>query len=211
MKSRVKNEKLLIIGASGHGKVVADIARMTDFYQEILFADDDENIKACAGCSVIPIKDLNPEMTKEYDVVVAIGNSVIRENFQSRLKNQGYFIATLIHPAAVISQDVSIGEGTVVMAGCVVNAETGIGRGCILNTGSSVDHDCVLEDFCHVSVGAHLAGTVTVGAHTWIGMGACVNNNLQICSHCMIGSGAVVVKNISDPGTYIGVPVHEKG
>ena len=78
--------------------------------------------------------------------------------------------------------------------------------GCIINTASSVDHDCVLSDFVHVAVGAHLCGTVTIGNATWIGAGATVSNNVNICGECTIGAGAVVVKDIIEPGTYIGVP-----
>ena len=85
-----------------------------------------------------------------------------------------------------------------------------IGQGCIINTASSVDHDCVLGDFVHVAVGAHLCGTVTIGNATWIGAGATVSNNVNICGECTIGAGAVVVKDITEPGTYIGVPARIK-
>ena len=75
-----------------------------------------------------------------------------------------------------------------------------------MNTCASVDHDCVIGDYVHVSVGSHVAGTVQVGDRTWIGIGSAVSNNLSICNDCMIGAGAVVVKDIDEPGTYVGVP-----
>lgn len=211
MKSIVKNKNLLIIGAGGHGKVVADIAKATGEYQKIIFSDCDDSIKECMGYPVIQETELKEIIGKDFDVIIAIGNSTIRARIQEELRKEGYFIPTLIHPQTVVSSRAIIGEGTVVMAGSVVNAEAKIGRGCILNTASSVDHDCVVGDFCHISVGAHLAGTVIVGTHTWIGIGACVNNNLNICEKCVIGAGAVVVNDIQSSGTYIGVPASKKG
>ena len=118
-------------------------------------------------------------------------------------------ITTLVHPASVIGENVLIGKGTVVMAGCVINPDTTIGSGCIVNTSASIDHDGCIGDYVHVSVGAHLCGGVDVGKHTWIGAGATVSNNVKICGNCMIGTGAVVVKNIDEVGTYVGVPVRK--
>ncbi|MBS5112855.1 MAG: acetyltransferase [Coprobacillus cateniformis] len=192
-------KKLVIIGASGHGKVIADIA-VKNGYEDVIFLDDDETVKECAG---FPVKGKTYEANKfDGDKVVAIGNAVIREKLSKDIK-----CIILIHPDAVISRRVEIGEGTVIMAGAVVNSDAKIGKGCIINTGSSVDHDSVIGDFCHVSVGAHVAGTCHIGDKTWIGAGATVSNNVNICSGCMIGAGAVVIKNIEEVGTYIGCPV----
>lgn len=196
-------KKLIIIGASGHGKVIADIAVRTG-YEDIEFLDDDENVKECAGFPVVG--KTCEALQLDGDKIVAIGNAKVRERIQEGLN----YVATLIHPDSVISRRVKIGEGTVVMAGAVINSDTVIGKGCIINTGASVDHDCILGDFVHVSVGSHLSGTVNVGKGTWIGAGATVSNNVNICGDCMIGAGAVVIKNIDKPGTYIGVPAREK-
>lgn len=195
--------RLLIIGASGHGKVIADIA-VKCRYKDIVFLDDNENVKECAGFPVIG--KVSDAVTMEEDKIVAIGNAEIRKKIQSQLSN----LVTLIHPSAVVSRRVKIGEGTVIMAGAVINSDVVIGKGCIINTGASVDHDCKLGDFVHVSVGAHVAGTVTIGKKTWIGAGATVSNNVSICDNCMIGAGAVVVKDLIKSGIYIGVPVREK-
>lgn len=192
-------KKLVIIGASGHGKVIADIA-VRNGYDEIVFLDDNDTIKECAGFPVVG--KTNEANNIEGDKMVAIGNAKIRERIQGELAN----IAILIHPAAVISRKVKIGEGTVIMAGAVINSDAFIGKGCIINTGASVDHDCKIADFVHVSVGAHVAGTCSIGKRTWIGAGATVINNINICGDCIIGAGAVVVKNIEKQGTYIGVP-----
>ena len=195
-------KKLVIIGASGHGKVIADIA-VRNGYEEIVFLDDDENVTECAGFPVVG-KTIEASSI-DGDKIVAIGNSKIRERIQKNIDN----IATLIHPNAVISRRVEIGEGSVVMAGAVINSDSVVGKGCIINTGASVDHDCKIENFVHVSVGTHVAGNCIIGERTWIGAGATVSNNINICNDCMIGAGAVVIKNIEESGTYIGVPAKE--
>lgn len=193
--------RLAIIGASGHGKVIADIARRIG-YSEIVFFDDDESIHECGG---YPVVGKSSEAgTIDADVIVGIGNADIRKRIQESVPEQK--LVTLIHPDAVVAEDVVVGEGTVVMAGAVINPGVRIGKGCIINTCSSVDHDCEVGDYVHISVGSHLCGTVSVGSGTWIGAGATVSNNISICSDCMIGAGAVIVKNIDSAGTYMGVP-----
>ncbi len=193
--------KLTIIGASGHGRVIADIARLNG-YDEIEFLDDDTSL---TSCGVYPVVGKTDKVINN-DVFVAIGNPEIREQLSIGRKT-----VTLIHPNAVVAEGVEIGEGTVVMAGAVINPGVTIGKGCIINTSSSVDHDCIIGDFVHISVGAHLCGTVKVGSRSWIGAGAIISNNLTICSNCMIGAGSVVIKNIEKQGTYIGVPAKIKG
>ncbi len=201
--------KVIILGASGHGKVVADIAKQCG-YEEIVFLDDNETVKSCMGYPVIgkisEIKNNEAKNAQDADFFVAIGNSKIREKLQKQLEKEKLNVVNLIHPKAIIASDVEIGKGTVVMAGAVINAGSRIGKGCIINTGATVDHDNEIGDYVHISVGSHLAGTVKVEKSTWIGIGAIVSNNICICSDCMIGAGAVVVNNIYISGTYIGVP-----
>jgi len=198
---------IIIIGASGHGKVVADIV-------------------AQAGDRVIGFLDDNPELPETFvgypmlgsvcdyskyanaNFVIAIGNASVREKISLQLAYVNWY--TAVHPTAVISpMGTSVGEGTVVMAHAVINPGSKIGRHCIVNTGATVDHDNVIEDFTHISVGAKLAGTVHVGKRTWVGVGAAVSNNVNICGDCIIGAGAVVVKDISKSGTYVGVPARK--
>ena len=196
-------KKLVIIGASGHGKVIADIA-VKNGYEEIVFLDDNENIKECAGFPVVGRVSAANKI--DGDKIVAIGNANVREKIQESLKG----VTTLIHPDAVISRRVEIGEGSVIMAGAVINSDAIIGKGCIINTCSSVDHDCRIGNFSHVSVGTHIAGTVNIGNRIWIGAGSIVSNNINICGDCMIGAGAVVINDIEKPGIYIGIPAKEK-
>lgn len=198
------NKRIVIIGASGHGKVLADIAKK-EGYKDIIFLDDNRNLQECGGYSVVGTSE-NILQYREYDFIVAIGNARNRQIVFENLIQHELHICTLIHPDAVIAEAVSIGEGTVIMAGAVVNPGTTIGKGCIINTCSSVDHDCKIGDFVHISVGSHVAGTVDIGERTWIGAGATVSNNIEIIRNCIIGAGTVVVKNIDIEGTYIGVP-----
>lgn len=191
--------RLIIIGASGHGKVIVDIA-LCNGYSDIVFLDDDENVKRCFGFPVIGRTSDAADIAG--DKIVAIGNAKIRERIQSKIET-----VTLVHPDAVIGGKVEIGRGSVVMAGTVINPETVIGEGCIINTSASVDHDCMLKDYVHVAVGAHLCGTVHIGKGTWIGAGATVINNVSVCDGCMIGAGGLVIRDIEIPGTYVGVPV----
>lgn len=200
--------RLGIIGASGHGKVVADIAARNG-YDDIFFFDDNDQKSICGDYSIVGKCDEVLNYIGKSEVFVAIGNASIRKKILEDLINQGAEIATLVHPDAVIGSGVQIGIGSAVMAGVVLNPECKIGKGCIVNTCASVDHDCCLGDYVHISVGAHVAGTVLIGSDTWIGAGAIVNNNLHITDSCMIGAGAVVIDDIVERGTYVGVPARK--
>jgi len=201
------NDKLIIIGASGHGKVVADIAIKMNKWQSIAFLDDDESIKISMGLEVIGNTADAFIYKDEADFFVAIGSNTAREKILEKLIEQGLNVVSLIHPNAVIGTDVEIGIGTAVMAGVVINSSSRIGKGCIINTSSSLDHDNVIEDYVHISPGVRTAGTLRVGKGSWLGIGSIVSNNVNICSGCKVGAGAVVVKDITEPGTYVGVPV----
>lgn len=198
--------KLLIIGASGHGKVVADIALKMNQWQSVAFLDDDESVKSSMGIEVIGSSRDVFKYIEDYDFFVGIGNNAIREKIQEKFEAEGANIPTLIHPNAVIGEQVELASGTVVMAGAVINCCTKIGKGCIINTGATVDHDNTIEDYVHVAPGARLAGTVKVGRGTWLGIGSVVSNNVNITNTCRIGAGAVVIKDITESGTYVGVP-----
>jgi sugar O-acyltransferase (sialic acid O-acetyltransferase NeuD family) len=199
--------KLLIIGASGHGKVVADIALKMDKWQNVYFLDDDKSIKSSMGLEIIGTSDDVVTHIDEYEIFVGIGNNDTRQRIHEMLETFGASIPVLIHPTAVIGSQVDIGNGTAVMAGVIVNCCTKIGKACIINTGSTIDHDNYIEDYVHISPGVHLAGTVKVGKGTWLGIGSVVSNNVNITSSCKIGAGSVVVKDIFEPGVYVGVPV----
>lgn len=194
-------KKLAIIGASGHGKVVADIAEKND-YTDIVFLDDFATGK-CAGYPIIgtskDIKNLSG-----FEFIIAIGDNKIRERLQSSLPANK--VATLIHPKAIISRRVLIYEGAVIMAGAIVNSDVTIGKGVIINTGASVDHDCKIEDFVHLSPGCHIAGNVTIGQGSWLGIGTNVINNIKIAPSVIVGAGSTVTKDLDSGNIYIGTP-----
>lgn len=199
-------KNLLILGASGHGKVVADIAVKMEKWDNISFIDDNQSIQSLMGFDVIGNTNDISKYLNDYEIFVAIGNNKIRKKLHEKIESLGGIIPILIHPDATIGNDVVLCPGTVVMARAVINSGTFIGKGCIINTGAVVEHDNKLGDFVHISPGVNLAGSVTVGNCTWFGIGSVASNNLSITSNCMIGAGAVVTKNINKPGTYIGIP-----
>ncbi len=200
------NDKLLIIGASGHGKVVADIALKMDKWQNVVFLDDDESIKSAMGLDVIGSSDDVIKHIDEYEIFVAVGNNSIRKRIQDKLEIYGANVPVLIHPNTVVGGQVELGSGTVIMAGAVINCCTKIGKGCIVNTGSTIDHDNYIENFVHISPGAHLAGTVHIGQGSWLGIGSVISNNLNITNWCTVGAGSVVIQDITEPGVYVGTP-----
>lgn len=199
--------KILIIGASGHGKVVADIAQKNG-YTDIAFLDDDVSKRQCGKYKVIGTSD-DAILHDGDNFIVAIGNAKTRQHIQINLLGKGLSVVTLVHPGATIAGDVKVGIGTVVMAGVVINSDVKLGNGVIVNTSSSIDHDCIIEDFVHISVGSHIAGSCQIGKRTWIGAGAIVSNNVIICNDCIIGAGGVVLKDINESDVYTGVPVRK--
>lgn len=202
-------KSVIIIGASGHGKVVADIVRKSGD-RVYGFLDDNTELKdTFLGFPVLGTTD-NYEKYKDItEFIIAIGDAKIRDAISEKIQNVNIY--TAIHPTAVISDlDVTIGKGTVIMANAVVNSGSRVGEFCIINTGAIVEHDNIIEDYVHVSVGAKLAGTVYVGKYTWIGIGAVVSNNLKICENCVVRAGAVVIENIIRSGNYQGVPAKIK-
>ncbi len=202
--------RLIIIGASGHGKVVADIASGINKWKSIAFLDDNRDLKESLGLKVIGTYADAFKFIDDSDIFIAVGNNSIREKMHEELESAGANIPVLIHKNSVIGSKVEIGNGTVIMAGTVINCCTTIGKGCIINTGSTLDHDNTIEDFVHISPGVHLAGSVKLGKGSWIGIGSSVSNNINITSGCKIGAGTVVIKDISESGTYIGVPAIKK-
>jgi sugar O-acyltransferase (sialic acid O-acetyltransferase NeuD family) len=200
------SKDVIIIGAGGHAKVIADIIYKSGD-NLIGFLDDNlanKGKEIYLGKKVLgTTKDIE-NYNKNY-FVIGIGNNSIRKkiNNENNLK-----LYTAIHPSAIIAQDVKIGTGSVIMAGVVINPGTVIGKNCIINTCSSLDHDNLLEDYVHISPGAHLAGTVSVKEGTWICTGATIINNITIAKNNIIGAGSVVIKDINEEnGTYVGVPV----
>lgn len=199
----MKNKRLIIIGAGGHGRVCEEIAGLCG-YQERFFLDDNKDRP-----SEFVILGNTADFEKYIDdseFFVAIGDNRARRRLQENIVQKGGGMATLIHPQAVVSASAVIGKGAVVMAGAVVNPGAVIGDGVIINTCSSVDHECNIGAFVHIAVGAHLAGLVDVGENTFFGAGSTAVNHISVSADTIIGAGAVVVNDVKESGTYVGVP-----
>lgn len=193
--------RLVIIGAGGHGKVIADNA-LKNGYTDICFADD----RAAGTCMGLPIIGTSAELEALDDgrteFLIGIGSNQVRKRIAERAALPW---ATLIHPSAQIAADVTLGPGTVVMAGAVINASAKVGAHCIINTGAIVEHDNVLGDYVHLSPRTTLSGTVAVGECAWLGTGTSVINNVEICSNATVGAGSIVIRSIRKEGTYYGI------
>lgn len=199
---------LAILGAGGHGRVVADCAECLD-YGPITFFDDRTD-RPASPWPVAGDREALLSRLAEFDAfVVAVGDNAARLDLHRTLVAAGGRPATLVPPGATVSRYARIGPGTVVFSGCVVNIGAIVGEACILNTGCGVDHDDRLADGVHISPGAHLAGGVSVGELAWIGIGAAVREGVSIGRAVRVGAGAVVVGNIPDSMTVVGNPARE--
>ena len=208
-RERSMNKRLVILGAGGHGRAVADAALKMG-YRTIVFLDD-RAAGRCIGFPIAgPLDRAEALRDGETDFVIALGDNRLR-----RRVAMGHDLswARIVHPSAQISPFAELGAGTVVLAGAAVNVCARVGRHCIVNTGAVVEHDNVLEDFAQVAPRAALGGSVRVGALAQIGIGAVVKNNIAVGMGCIIGAGAVVVKSTEPGGVYVGVPAwrREKG
>ena len=190
------SKNIYIYGASGHGLVVADIARACG-YDDSIFVDDGDN-------EYPSFEDI--KRTSGIPVAFGIGSNSIRAKLFERVQNSGFEIVSLIHPSAIISSSVTIGKGTVVMPNVVVNAKAIIGDGVILNSSCVVEHECIIDDFVHISPKVALAGDVKVGKFTHIGIGSNVIQGLIIEKNVTVGGGSMVIRNIEDNQKVVGVP-----
>ena len=199
--------KLAILGASGHGKVVADTAECCGWQTVDFFDDAWPKLQKNSVWPVVGDTAALMKRLADFDgVVVAIGNNRIRHAKLLELRGAGACLVTLVHPAAIVSRYAAIGQGAVILSGAVINTDACIGQGSILNTGCSIDHDCVLGDAVHISPGARLAGGVQVGDLSWVGIGASVRQLVRIGERVMVGAGSAVVSDIPNDVTVAGVP-----
>ena len=198
---------LLIIGAGGHGRVLADAAMAMNRWGLLCFLDDREDLTEVLGLQVISGCERLPEVAHDFSAAaVGIGNAVTRLSFIEQCKQIGLELPVVVHPSAAVSSFASLGYGTVVFAQAAVNAGARLGPGCIVNTGATVDHDCDLAAGVHVCPGAHLGGDVRVGQRTWIGVGSCVKQGIVIGEDVTVGAGAAVVSDAGSTCILTGVP-----
>ncbi len=203
------NNTLAILGAGGHGKVVADAALLNSEWSDVVFFDDNyHNIVSSNGRWAVSGtgNDLFDNHHQFSGVVVAIGDNRLRLVKTLELKETGANVVSVIHPKTVVSPYASIAIGSVVFAGAIINIGARVGRACIVNTGSVIEHDCNLDDGVHLSPNAALAGETRVGECSWVGIGAVTKQLTVIGSGVVVGAGAVVITSVPDNVTVIGNP-----
>ena len=199
---------LLIYGAGGHGRVIAEIAAASGI-PVLGFIDADP---ALHGSAVLGLPVLGDEewlfrkATGRWSVALALGDNAGRKRVAEALTSHNIQLATLISPASTISPSATLGPGTVIMPGVVVNACAAIGTGVILNTGAIVEHDVQLGDYVHVSPRAVLGGGAIVGPLTHIAIGVTVLPRVSIGARCIVGAGSVVPRSLPDDVVAFGIP-----
>ncbi len=189
-----------IYGASGHGKVVFDILKSRNIQIDSIF---DDNIKLVEFLGIKVIHEPN-EVQLKTPSVLAIGNNVIRKQVARRFT--GLIGEAISHSSAIISDDIQLAAGTIVMPGAIINAGSKIGKHCIINSGAVVEHDVRLEDFVHIAPNAVLTGNVSVDEGTQVGAGATIIPGVKIGKWASIGAGAVIIEDIPDFAVVVGNP-----
>ncbi|MCH2132762.1 MAG: acetyltransferase [Phycisphaerales bacterium] len=209
----MSTDSLLIIGAGGNGRVIADMADACGHWSRIAFLDDapypvdDERPWETVGkCG-----DLSDHVADFTHGVVGFGDNELRARWIEHLQASDLASATLVAPSATVSSRATLGAGTVVMPRAVVNIGVMTGPGCIINTAASVDHDCRLGTCVHIAPGAHIGGDVAIGDRTWIGIGSSVRHGLTIGHDVMVGAGAAVISDLVDDCVAVGVPARPRG
>jgi sugar O-acyltransferase (sialic acid O-acetyltransferase NeuD family) len=202
---------LLIIGAGGHGKVVADTALLLG-WENVAFLDDRAaTMSSPLGLPVVgTLADLTAHRRAFSSALVAIGDAKLRLELTDRCRRSGLEVISIVHPMAFVSKYTSIGPGSVAFAQSAINADVKVGAACIINTGATVDHDCVIGEGVHVCPGAHLAGDVRVGDRSWIGIAATIRQGITIGRDATVGAGAVVIADVADGSTVVGVPARRR-
>ena len=191
---------MILIGASGHAKVILDILFKNEIAVDKIL-DANPPVEHLFGIPVL--KDSGDMLPEHTPAIIAVGSNRIRKNIAETRTLQ---YKTAVHPKSTLSPYAEIGEGTVVMANAAVNPDVSIGKHCIINTGAVIEHDCVLKDYVHISPNAALAGNVIVGECSHIGIGAVVIQGITIGKNVTVGAGAVVIRDIPDGVTVVGNP-----
>lgn len=198
---------LAILGASGHGKVLADTALLTGWANIVFYDDAWPNTPSDFRWPVLgSTQDLVNAMTTHDGIIVGIGNNRVRAEKTNMLAKKGARLSNLIHPAAHISPFSKLGPGSFVGAGAVVQVDAKIGQAAIINSHAVVEHDCVIGDSVHISPSAVLGGGVSIGDGTWVGIGAVVKHLVQIGCYAVVGAGATVVSDVDDNTIVAGTP-----
>jgi len=185
---------LLIIGAGGHGKAVAEAALLSGNWQRIVFADDRwPELKEWAGWPVVAKgADIVHLRASVHGAIAAIGNNGLRSRFVQAIDAAGLPLVSIIHPRAYVSDSALLGEGVAIMACAMVGTDARLGKATIVNASATVDHDAALGDFAHLGVGVQLAGGVRIGARAWLQAGCCAGYGVEVAEDVVLAPGAVL-------------------
>lgn len=173
---------LLVLGAGGHGKAVAEAALLSGNWERVVFADDRwPEVNDVFNCSVVSKVDgISTLVGKVHGAIVAVGNNSLREQWQKQILDVGLPLVSIIHPSAFVSKNADVGLGSAIMSQAMVGVDAKLGKGTIINANSTVDHDAVIGDFVHLGVGVQVAGGVKVGARSWLQAGCCAGHYVEI-------------------------------
>ncbi|OEK08546.1 transferase [Flavivirga aquatica] len=208
-------KNILIIGASGHSKMIIDIIKKNDKYNIVGLIDSFKTIgQQVYGYEIIGNEKDIPNLTEKHNIigaVIGIGDNWTRKQLKEsiQIKNPNLFFPAIVHPSAILADDISIPNGTVIMPGAIINANSKIGEFCIINSNSSLGHDSKMDDFSSLASGVTIGGNVKIGFCTAISLGASVIQNINIGRHTLIGAGALVIKDIEDYKKALGVPINK--
>ena len=205
------NTKVVIWGAGGHARVVADILRGMGGFEIVGFLDDanpHRHGQPYCDATILGGKEQLPRLLSQGidSAILGMGDCAARLKLGQIVKEAGFDLVTAIHPRATVARDVQIGEGSVLAAGAVVNSGSTLGANVIINTCASVDHECILEDGAHLSPGVHLGGKARIGRGAWLAISSAVAPGVSIGEGAVIGAGAVVLSNIPPRVLAYGVP-----
>lgn len=204
-------EKVLIVGAGGHAKVIIDMLLQNNRYEVAGLID--KNLSAgFYGIPVLGNDDALPEIYSEGRIkyaFVALGSGALREKVTYRVKDAGFELINVISRHAIISPTVRMGAGIAIMPGAVINADVSLGDGCIINTNSSVDHEGNIGEYTHIAPGCAISGCVHIGRQCFLGTGSRVIDRINIGNNTIVGAGAAVVKDIEGNCTVVGVPARK--
>lgn len=202
-----KHKRLLIIGGGGHGRVVADCAEQSAYYDSISFLVEyrDERKKIHHWPVINELENFQ-RFVDDHDFIVALGDNRTRAEILEKLALVNANIISLIHPSATISPYTTIDLGVVIFANAVVNIGSKLFTGVIINTAATIDHDCIIHKCVHISPGANIAGGVEIGAYSWLGIGAATVQSIQLAENTQVAAGAVVTASTQANSLYMGVP-----
>jgi len=207
-------KKIWVYGAGGHARVVYELIESSKAFEVVGFIDDDETRAGEVFLDYELITNMSnfEKANSEINVgnvFLAIGNDEMREKIAVKIKN--YEFPTVIHSTAIISSEVNIGCGTVIMPGVVIEPGVNIGEHCIINNGAIIGHGSRIGDFCHISGNAVVSGEVVVGKGSLVAIGSCITPQVNVGEYCIIGAGSVISRNVPDGAKMMGNPARNIG